>query len=103
MEPLNGSAWVIGVVGSLQFDVLAARLISEYGVKGGFEEVTYSTARWLSFPDAVSQKNFTDKNLHNLAEDATGAIAYLAPNDWHLERIQQDFKDVKFARTRENR
>ncbi len=102
-KPLNGSAWVIGVVGSLQFDVLAARLISEYGVKGGFEEVSYSTARWVKCSDPVILKQFTDKNLHNLAEDATGALAYLAPNDWHLDRIQQDWKEVSFARTRENR
>jgi len=102
-KPLNGSGWVIGVVGALQFDVIAARLISEYNVKGGFETVSYTTARWIKCADAALLKQFTDKNLHNLAEDATGALAYLAPNDWHLERIQQDWKGVTFARTRENR
>ncbi len=102
-KPLNGSGWVIGVVGSLQFDVIASRLISEYGVKGGFEEVSYATARWITCKDPAILKQFTDRNLHNLAEDGTGALAYLAPNDWHLERIQQDWKDVTFLKTRENR
>ncbi|MEI6730813.1 MAG: peptide chain release factor 3, partial [Pseudomonadota bacterium] len=102
-KPLNGSNWVIGVVGSLQFDVIASRLQSEYKVAGSFEEVSYTTARWIKCQDLAMLKQFTDKNLHNLAEDGTGALAYLAPNDWHLGRVQQDWKDVEFAKTRENR
>jgi peptide chain release factor 3 len=102
-KPLNGSNWIIGVVGALQFDVIASRILSEYNVKGSFEEVNYTTARWISCASEATLKAFTDKNLHNLAEDATGALAYLAPNDWHLTRIQEDWKDVTFARTRENR
>jgi peptide chain release factor 3 len=102
-KPLNGSNWIIGVVGALQFDVIASRLISEYNVKGGFEEISYTTARWIHCADPVLLKQFTEKNLHNLAEDATGALAYLAPNDWHLDRIQSDWKGVTFAKTRENR
>ena len=102
-KPLNGSNWVIGVVGSLQFDVIASRLQSEYKVAGSFEEVSYTTARWVKCDDPAILKQFTEKNLHNLAEDATGALAYLAPNDWHLTRIQDDWKGVKFDKTRENR
>ena len=102
-KPLNGSNWIIGVVGSLQFDVIASRLQSEYKVAGSFEEVNYTTARWVKCDDATTLKQFTEKNLHNLAEDATGALAYLAPNDWHLTRIQDDWKSVRFDRTRENR
>jgi len=102
-KPLNGSNWIIGVVGALQFDVIASRLASEYNVKGGFEEINYTTARWIRCDDPVLLKQFTDKNLHSLAEDATGALAYLAPNDWHLERIQSDWKGITFAKTRENR
>jgi len=102
-KPLSGAGWIIGVVGPLQFDVIASRLQSEYNVKGGFEEVSYTTARWVKCKDAVLLKQFTDKNMYNLAEDATGALAYLAPNDWHLDRIQSDWKDIEFAKTRENR
>ncbi len=102
-KPLNGSNWIIGVVGALQFEVIASRLESEYKIKGSFEEVSYTTARWVKCNDPATLKIFTEKNLHNLAEDATGALAYLAPNDWHLNRIQEDWKDVTFAKTRENR
>ena len=102
-KPLNGGGWIIGVVGQLQFDVIASRLSGEYAVKSSFEAVQYTTARWVKCADAAKLKNFTERNLHNLAEDSTGALAYLAPNDWHLARIQQDFPEVEFLRTRENR
>jgi peptide chain release factor 3 len=102
-KPLSGSNWIIGVVGALQFDVIASRLLAEYNVRGSFEDVSYTTARWVHCADAAMLKAFTDKNMYNLAEDATGALAYLAPNDWHLTRIQEDWKGVTFAKTRENR
>ena len=91
------------MVGALQFDVIASRLQTEYAVKGSFEPVSYTTARWVHCDDEAMLKKFTEKNLYNLAEDATGALAYLAPNDWHLARIQDDYKGVTFAKTRENR
>src|SRR5271155_3753984 len=46
-KPMDGSPWIIGVVGQLQFEVLASRLQSEYGVKGSFESVPFTAARWL--------------------------------------------------------
>jgi peptide chain release factor 3 len=102
-KPLNGGNWIVGVVGALQFDVIASRLEAEYGVKGRFEAVPYTAARWVLCEDAAKLKAFTDANSHNIAEDGTGSLAYLAPNDWHLMRIQQDWPDVQFAKTRENR
>ena len=102
-KPLDGSPWIIGVVGQLQFDVIASRLASEYGVKGSFEAVTYTTARWLHTKDKKTIEHFAEKNKYNTAEDASGALTYLAPNAWHLTRIQQDFPDVEFLKTREHR
>ena len=102
-KPLDGSPWIIGVVGQLQFDVIASRLASEYGVKGSFEEVAYTTARWVRAKDKPSLDVFTEKNKYNLAIDAGGGLAYLAPNAWHLDRIHKDFPDVEFMTTREHR
>ena len=102
-KPLDGSSWIIGVVGQLQFDVIASRLASEYGVKGSFEEVSYTTARWVKAKDKKSLDAFCEKNKYNTAEDAGGQLAYLAPNAWHLERIQKDFPDIEFMMTREMR
>jgi peptide chain release factor 3 len=101
-KPLDGSAWIIGVVGQLQFDVIASRLAAEYGVKGSFEAVQYTTARWVKAKDRKAYDNFIDRNKFNTAEDASGALTYLAPNAWHLDRIQKDFPDIEFLKTREH-
>jgi peptide chain release factor 3 len=102
-KPLDGSAWIIGVVGQLQFDVIASRLLSEYGVRGSFEAVPYTHTRWLKAKDSATLQAFAEKNKYNTAEDASGALAYLAPNAWHVDRIAKDFPDVEFLKTREHR
>ena len=43
---------IVGVVGALQFDVIASRLGSEYNVEVQIEPATYTAARWLADPDA---------------------------------------------------
>jgi len=102
-KPLDGSPWIIGVVGQLQFDVIASRLKSEYGVNGSFEAVQFTTTRWLKSADKTKLDQFADKNKYNTAIDSHGHLAYLAPNAWHLDRIQKDWPDVEFLKTRENR
>ena len=38
---------IIGVVGTLQYDVITSRLANEYGVAAEIESVGYAAARWL--------------------------------------------------------
>jgi peptide chain release factor 3 len=44
---------IVGVVGALQFDVIASRLGSEYNVEVQVEPASYTAARWLANPDAA--------------------------------------------------
>ena len=46
-KPLVGGDWIVGVVGALQLDVLAARIKTEYDLGVRFEQAPYETARWL--------------------------------------------------------
>ena len=41
---------IVGVVGALQFDVIASRLRTEYGVEVAIEPASYTTARWVADP-----------------------------------------------------
>jgi peptide chain release factor 3 len=41
---------IVGVVGALQFDVIASRLRTEYGVDVSIEPASYTTVRWLADP-----------------------------------------------------
>src|SRR5699024_1838466 len=51
-RPLMSNDLILGAVGVLQFDVVAYRLKSEYGVEATFENVSVSTARWVYCDDA---------------------------------------------------
>jgi len=100
-KPLSGSEWIVGVVGPLQFEVLAARIGAEYGLEAKFEDAGVSAARWIECPDQALLKKFTDTNRASLAEDHDGALVFLARNAWHLNRTQEDNPDVRFLKTRE--
>jgi len=100
-KPLNGSSWVVGVVGMLQFDVLTTRIETEYNLKAGFEDAGLDTARWVSCEDPAILRRFSDQYLQSLAEDRDGSLVFLARNAWSLNRAQEDFPQVVFRATRE--
>jgi peptide chain release factor 3 len=100
-KPLDGSTWIVGVVGPLQFDVLTTRIESEYNIKAGFEDGGFVTARWVAAESEAELKRFMDSNKSNMAEDRDGGMVYLARNTWQLNRAQQDFEKVRFTATRE--
>jgi peptide chain release factor 3 len=100
-KPLNGSSWIVGVVGQLQFDVIANRIETEYNLKAGFEDAPFVTARWISAEDPLLIKKFAEANASAVAEDRDGAPVFLARNAWALGRAQQDFPGLRFNATRE--
>ena len=100
-RPMNGSAWIVGVVGQLQLDVLATRIDTEYGVKCGFEPAPYETARWIEADEPAQLTRFLDSQRNAVAEDGDGAPVFLARNSWELGRIQQDNPALRFRATRE--
>ncbi len=99
-RPVLGSEWIVGVVGTLQLDVLKDRLDSEYNLEIAFEPTQYITARWVSGAEDELKK-FTDTNRASLGEDRDKTPVYLARNDWDLGRVQDDWKDLKFSAVRE--
>jgi peptide chain release factor 3 len=100
-KPLTGADWIVGVVGQLQFEVLAARMEAEYGLPAHFETAGIEAARWVEASVAATMKKFTDSDLRILAEDHDCAIVFLARNTWHLNRTIEENPDLKFLKTRE--
>lgn len=100
-KPLSGADWVVGVVGALQFEVLAARIEAEYGFSARFEAASVDAARWVECDDPLVLKRMVDANRSAFAEDHDGALVFLARNAWHLNRTQEDFPGVRFLKTRE--
>ncbi|MEM8799235.1 MAG: peptide chain release factor 3 [Pseudomonadota bacterium] len=100
-KPMIGSDWIVGVVGALQFDVLADRIRSEYSIPVRFEQTELYTARWVEADSPREIKNFVDRNRGAVAEDHTGAPVYLARNAWHLDKGREDFPEVRFLATKD--
>jgi peptide chain release factor 3 len=100
-RPLHGTHWVVGVVGQLQLDVLAARMASEYRIAVTFEPSAHEMARWVACDDAALLKRFIEDRRASMAEDRDGAPVFLARNAWELERTAQEWPDLRFLATHE--
>ncbi|MBF0306866.1 MAG: peptide chain release factor 3, partial [Alphaproteobacteria bacterium] len=101
-KPVDGSTWIVGVVGQLQFEVLTARIEAEYDLRAGFEAAPFETARWVHCDDRAALDRMAAANRTSMAEDRDGAMVFLARNAWALNRAKDDFPMVRFSATREH-
>ncbi len=101
-KPVIGSEWVVGVVGVLQFEVMADRIRTEFNIPVTFEQTQYYTARWVYADDKKILNKFIDTNQMNLANDHDNQLVFLARNAWHLNKAKEDFSDVVFSTTKNN-
>ncbi|HEY4318945.1 MAG TPA: peptide chain release factor 3, partial [Herbaspirillum sp.] len=102
-KPINNSDLILGAVGVLQFEVVASRLLNEYGVDAVFEGTSISSARWVSCDDKKMMADFEKSSAgHNLAHDAAGNLAYLASSGVNLRLTQERWPGVTFHATREH-
>ena len=100
-KPVVGADWYVGVVGALQFDVLADRIREEYGVPVVFESTELYAARWVDADNPADLKAFMDANRTAMAEDHEGTPVFLARNAWHLNHTMETAPKVRFHRTKE--
>ena len=101
-KPITGADIILGAVGELQFDVVASRLAAEYGVDAMFEGASVASARWVTCTDPRRLAEFETAVGQNLAYDAAGNLAYLAPNRVNLQLTQERWPDLTFHTTREH-
>lgn len=102
-KPTNNTDLILGAVGVLQFEVVASRLLNEYGVDAMFEGTSISSARWVSCDDKKIMGDFQNSSAgHNLAHDAAGNLAYLATSGVNLKLTQERWPQVVFHNTREH-
>ncbi|HVT58251.1 MAG TPA: peptide chain release factor 3 [Thermoanaerobaculia bacterium] len=100
-RPASASDWIVGVAGALQFDVLADRIRTEYGIPVRFETTTLYTARWVEAGDQQALKKFAHANHASMAADHDGSPVFLARNAWHLKTTGDDWPAMRLLATRE--
>lgn len=101
-KPVQGGELVLGAVGVLQFEVVASRLLNEYGVDAVFEGTSISSARWVSCDDKRVLQDFENALGHNVAYDAAGNMAYLATSGVNLRLTEERWPKLTFHATREH-
>lgn len=101
-RPMQNNDLIVGAVGVLQFDVVVARLKSEYNVEAIYESVNVATARWVECDDEKKLEEFKRKNQANLALDGGDNLSYVAPTMVNLNLAKERFPDVQFRATREH-
>lgn len=99
-KPTHGFEWIVGVVGVLQFEVLADRIRTEFDVPVIFEPTSYFTARWVQGENQDVQK-FIQANSAFMATDHDEAPVFLARNAWHLNKALEDFPSVNLLKIKE--
>lgn len=99
-KPMIGSGFIVGVVGALQFEVLASRIEQEYALPVRFEPSQFTSARWVSGPKAEVDK-FVNVNKGHIAQDNDGDMVYLTRLKWDIDRVERDYPALKLTATKE--
>jgi peptide chain release factor 3 len=94
-RPQDGSQPIVGVVGTLQLDVLLTRLAGEYGVAIGYEQTPYSVARWVSGEKGLLAK-FVAARRTSMADDVDGDPVHLATSAYTMRRAMETNPDLTF-------
>jgi peptide chain release factor 3 len=95
-NPLDGTQPIVGVIGSLQLDVLADRLKHEYGLQTGFDPAPCDTVRWIEADDSAAMARFVEKNRSAVATDLDGAQVFLATSAFNLSWVAERNPEIRF-------
>ena len=99
-KPSFGSGFIVGVVGALQFEVLASRIELEYGLPVRFEASQFTSARWVT-GDKAAVDTFINANKQHMAIDNDGDQVFLTRMQWDIDRVVRDYPDVTLSATKE--
>ena len=99
-KPNIGSGFIVGVVGALQFEVLASRIEMEYGLPVRFEASQFTSARWVH-GDKTAVDKFVEANKQHISHDHDGDVVYLTRLQWDIDRVERDYPDITLSATKE--
>jgi peptide chain release factor 3 len=98
-KPMIGSGFIVGVVGALQFEVLASRIEQEYPARA-VRRVELHLARWISGDKGEIEK-LVNVNKQHIATDSDGDLVFLTRLQWDIDRVVRDYPGVKLTATKE--
>ena len=91
---------IVGVVGTLQFDVLQFRLQSEYNVEIKLEPLPYEHIRWIVNPEECPPDKIVGTSDMKRIKDLKDNPLLLFVNAWSVGMVQERNKALKLAEFR---
>ncbi len=88
---------IVGVVGTLQFDVLEYRLKSEYNVELYTEGLPYQYLRWIESASPVKEEDLVLGTDVKLVEDFKGNQLLLFASAWSINWTAERNKDLTLS------
>ena len=87
---------IVGVVGTLQFDVLEYRLKNEYNVDIRMESLPYQYIRWIENGE-LDPKTLNLTSDTKRIQDLKGNHLLIFANEWSIRWAQEHNKGLKLA------
>ncbi len=87
---------IVGVVGTLQFDVLEYRLKNEYGVDIRMEPLPYQYIRWIANP-GIDPKKLHLSSDTKIVQDIRGNPLLLFTSQWNINWALEKNEDLRLA------
>jgi peptide chain release factor 3 len=100
-RPIDGQDYLLGALGSLQFDVIQSRLQNEYNVRAIFEQVPYQAARWLFSDDQEALDKFIATNRDRVYRDLADNPTFIANTEWAMNYAASQNPKIRFLKTME--
>lgn len=88
---------LLAAVGPLQFEVLQARLESEYGVQSTLDMASWSVVHWIPGENGNSEIEDVLPGGCRLAEDADGNTVVLFSDDWTRRYFTERHPDIRLS------
>jgi peptide chain release factor 3 len=98
-RPLLGSDYVVGALGSLQFDVIEARLRDEYGVDATFEGMQMQVCRWVHFDKPDLRRTFENSYVKDLFLDGGSNLCLLTETRFRADYIAEKNPGIHLTKT----
>jgi peptide chain release factor 3 len=102
-RPLEGNDYILGALGSLQFDVIKSRLEDEYNVRARFEQVPLGAARWVTSDDPAALEKFIEQNKARLFRDIAGNLTFIVQSEWAVNYAAEQNPKLQFHKHMEIR
>ena len=95
-EGAGADAYIVGTVGTLQFEVLEYRLKNEYNVDIVLQMQPYEVARWMTFADGreITPATLRGADRGMFVRDRRGNPVLLVSNEWALGWITENNPDL---------